>query len=137
MEIIVTEYSEEDFCQLYRILHEVYGSVITKEQLENHYLSDTEKIYIAKYDKKVVGCAFLQIKEDYIREYKYGFVSYVAVDMDYRKKGIGKGLFRQLLETTIAMGGSAIELTSADYRTDAHAFYNAIGFSKKKNISFH
>lgn len=136
MEISITEYAESDFAQVFSLLNDVYNSQISKETLEKHYLSNNKKIFVAKDNKKVVGCAFLEIKEDYIRPYKYGYVTYVAVDTNQRKKGIGKCIFEKIISEARENGCSAIELTSANSRTGAHEFYSTIGFSKKSTTVF-
>lgn len=41
-------------------------------------------------------------------------------------------MFKSIEDMGRNLGASAIELTSADYRTGAHAFYEALGITKKK-----
>ena len=132
----IIEYSSIYFEELYKILHNVFGSNVTKENLESNYLGSKKKIFLAMFDYHVIGCAFLEIKVDHIRPYKYGFVSYVAVDNNYRDLGIGKMLIAKISKVCDENDCKSIELTSADFRKSAHIFYHSQGFSIKKTKIF-
>ncbi len=136
MKCNIIEYSSNLFPELYHILHEVYGSEINIINLEKNYLGQYKKIYLALLDDTVVGCAFFEIKKDFIRPYKYGFISYVAVDQKYRKHGVGRKIIEHLIFFAKQNKCKAVELTSADYRTNAHSFYKSLGFSKKRTTIF-
>lgn len=136
MEIKIVDYESNDFIQLLKILESVYESNINQEDLERYYLGDNKKIYLAKIEDTIVGCSFLEIKNDYIRPYKYGYITYVAVDDKCRKIGIGSKLLDHVLVSAKKLGCSTVELTSANSRTGAHAFYESLGFTKKKTTVF-
>lgn len=136
MSFEVIGYSSKYYSGLFNILKDVYETNITQNQLESNYISDKKNIFLAVLNEKVVGCAFLEIKIDYVRNYKYGFISYVAVDAEYRHRGIGKILIEALIKISKNSECSAIELTSANYRTNAHKFYETLGFTKKKTTVF-
>ena len=85
----IIEYSSDLYVGLYTILRDTYDSKSSKEDLENNYLCHDKMIFLALIDNTVVGCAFLEVKRDYVRTYKYGYISYVAVDEKYRQHGIG------------------------------------------------
>lgn len=136
MNIEITEYTSDYFPQIYQILNKIYDSKINITDLENNYLGLNKKIYLAIFDNTVVGCAFLEIRKDYIRSYQYGFISYVAVDQQYRKQGIGKQLIEHLFLIAKKDKCQAVELTSANFRTTAHSFYKSLNFSKKDTTIF-
>lgn len=136
MSLKVIGYSSQYYSGLFNILKDVYDTNITQNQLESNYISDNQNIFLAVLNEKIVGCAFLEIKMDYVRNYKYGFISYVAVNAEYRHKGIGKNLIETLIKISKNSECSAIELTSANYRTNAHKFYETLGFTKKKTSVF-
>lgn len=56
----------------------------------------------------------------------------LAVLPDQQGKGIGKILFQGLEEEAKRRGYAFIRLNSADYRTEAHAFYEHVGYSSDK-----
>lgn len=136
MKIFIKEYSSEYYEGIKEILYDNYDSNISKSDLEKYYISDCKKIYIALYENMVVGCTFLEIKNDYIRYNRYGYISYVATANNYRKLGIGRKMINSVLCRAKEMGCNTVELTSADTRTTAHQFYKALGFTRKKTTVF-
>jgi ribosomal protein S18 acetylase RimI-like enzyme len=136
MSLQIVEYSSDLYTGLYKLLKDVYNSNINEIDLEKNYINNSKKIYIAMFEDNIVGCAFLEIKMDYIRAYKYGFISYVAVDECYRRQGIGKKLVEFVLKVSKDNECSTVELTSADHRINAHNFYKTLGFKSKKTTIF-
>ena len=134
--VSIRNYDTAYFSQLYLLLADVYSTSITQECLERNYLGHNKQIVIALLNNRVVGCAFLEYDTDYIRDRKTVFVSYVAVDKAFRQHGIGSKIFSAVEDWARQRACSAIELTSANYRTSAHAFYHALGFSKKQTTVF-
>ena len=137
MTIIVRNYQVSDYQGLSHLLGNVYDSEIPKDVLESNYLSSSRSILVATNENSlIVGCAFIEIQTDYVRPKKIAYITYVAVDVNYRKQGIGKKLMSAVEDICIDKGCSAIELTSADFRTGAHAFYESLGFTRKKTTVF-
>ena len=137
MEYKIREYQKDDFSALIKLLSTVYQSTITQEVLEKRYISSSRSIIVAVDDNEhVVGCAFVEIQEDYVRPSKIAYITYVAVDEKCRKQGIGRKLFDAVEVIGKNKNCNAIELTSADYRVGAHAFYESIGFTHKKTTVY-
>lgn len=136
MKVEIVNYSTDFYGGIYAILKENYDSEISRDNLENYYIDDNKNIYVAVLEGRIVGCAFLEIKNDYIRSRQYGFISYVAVSENYRKQGIGKQLVDYLRKIAKDKGCNTLELTSADYREGAHHFYESLGFTRKKTMVF-
>lgn len=136
MKIRVIDYLPTYSNGLLVLLHDVYGSEITKETLEEKYISDSKKIMIAVEGDSVLGCSFIEERFDFIRPEHTLFITYVAVSSNHRKKGIGRMLFNSIFQFAKDNDCSAIELTSANYREEAHAFYKALGFTEKKTTIF-
>lgn len=137
MNISVRFYESCDYKELIILLNQVYNSVIDKKDLEEKYLSDCKYILVATdSENHIIGCTFIEIQEDFIRPNKISFVTYVAVDERYRHHGVGTKLLKYVELISHNKGCTAIELTSANYRTGAHAFYESIGYTKKKTTVF-
>lgn len=137
MNYIIRYYNSSDFDTLIKLLEKVYGSHINQVTLEKNYISDKRSILVVVTEEDtVVGCAFTDVQEDFVRTSCILYVTYVAVDENYRKKGIGRKIFERIEEICSENKCSAIELTSADFRTEAHEFYNRLGFTKKKTSVF-
>lgn len=129
-------YRSEDFEGLKHLIGSVYQTIVTRETIEKYYCCNHHFIIIAHIGRDVVGCSFIEERTDYIRPSRSLFVTYVAVDATYRKHGIGKKLFSFIEEYAFNNGFDSIELTSANFRSDAHAFYKALGFDEKKTTVF-
>jgi len=137
MEITVRYYKSGDYNMLISLLSKVYGSHIDRDKLEDEYISDKRSILVAVTEEEIlVGCTFVEVQEDFVRPSRILYITYVAVDENYRRHGIGRKLFDKVETLCIDHACSAIELTSADYRTEAHEFYNRLGFTKKKTTVF-
>ena len=137
MKVTIRLYKGEDYPKLRELLNIIYGSTIDQEMLEKQYITDDRQILVAANENDmVVGCTFIEVRKDYIRQSKVLFVTYVAVDESCRKQGIGRSLLMKVEEVSRHYGCTAVELTSADYRTEAHLFYKSLGFTRKKTTVF-
>ncbi len=137
MKVVVYDYKESNYSELFSLLNDVYGSNISKNVLEENYLSDTREIIVAEDENSgLVGCAFLEYMEDFVRPSKSAYITYVAVKESVRKQGIGRLLFSEIERKSKERNCDSVEFTSANYRTEAHNFYCAIGYTEKKTTHF-
>ena len=137
MEIWIRQYKSSDYNPLLKLLNKEYGTKVAQGVLEEKYITNDRNILVATTnDNVLVGCTFTEIQQDYIRSSRIMYVTYVAVDENYRKHGIGRKLLNHVEDMCNELNCSAIELTSANFRTEAHAFYNAIEFTKKRTTIF-
>ncbi len=137
MELKIREYQKRDYTELLSLLDTAYNSTIKQEVLEKEYISSTRSILVAVNESDhVVGCTFVEIQEDYVRPSRIAYVTYVAVDENCRRQGIGRKLLHSVVDMCKERECSAIELTSANHRTGAHAFYESLGYTKKKTTVF-
>lgn len=83
-----------------------------------------------------MGCLFLKEENDYIRNNRYGFISYVATAMPFRKQGVATSLLKHAEIIAKEKHLTYLELTRANFRTDVHQFFLNYGFSKKKTTVF-
>ena len=135
-QVLVRNYTSSDYGKLIPLLAAVYNSRISQAEMETNYISDNAEILLAVIDDVVVGCSFLEYRTDYVRESHTVFITYVAVDEAFRHRGIGTSLFREIEARAKTRGCSALELTSADSRVAAHAFYHSLQFTRKKTTVF-
>ena len=137
MDTIISFYENTDYTSLAELLGDVYGSKIEQSVLEEQYVNNTRSILVAQNKEgRLTGCAFLEVKEDFVRPERIMYVTYVAVAEEYRKQGIGRKIFAEIENICRKKGCKAIELTSANFRTEAHAFYESMGFTKKQTTLF-
>ena len=64
-----------------------------------------------------------------------GWINYLAVDPDHRRKGIGKALMRAAEAALCALGCPKINLQVRRTNAAVVAFYHAMGFSEDEVIS--
>ena len=137
MGLQIREYQKTDYTELLLLLNVVYNSTITQEVLEKQYISASRSILVAVNDGgHVVGCTFVEIQEDFVRPSRIAYITYVAVDENCRKQGIGKNLLAAVEMICKSRNCSAIELTSANFRIGAHEFYKSLGYTKKATTVF-
>ena len=55
-------------------------------------------------------------------------ITTLVVNHQNRRRGIGRALVEKAVQVSRAAGCDTIELTSGLHRTDAHAFYESLGF---------
>ena len=135
--VTITDYESKYFNGLSLLLKTAYNSTISQDLLEEHYVNSSNDIILAvDGEDAVAGCAFLEYRKDYVRPTKWMYVTYVAVDEKLRRMGIGSKLFREIERRAVAEKCAHIEFTSANYRKDAHAFYDSLGYTKKKTTIF-
>jgi GNAT superfamily N-acetyltransferase len=87
------------------------------------------KYYLAKDDGKIIGSLYICIIPDLSRNGKsIGFIENVITDEKYRNKGIGKKLMEMAIDYSKENNCYKVILQSGAKRTDAHRFYERLGF---------
>ena len=87
-------------------------------------------IYVAVLDKKVVGVMSLMYFDYLPSAEKYCRITTLVVDQALRGWGIGKALIAQAQQSALQQHCSVLELTTGLQRSDAHAFYEHLGFER-------
>src|SRR5580700_10759721 len=86
-------------------------------------------LLVAERDGTVAGCLQLTVIPGLSRRgMKRGLIEAVRVAAARRGLGIGEGLIRHAIEISRAAGCGLVQLTSDNARTDAHRFYERLGF---------
>lgn len=103
----------------------------TKTQLEKILTGKGAKVFGAFVDGKLIGYV-------HVSDYECSFndslknIMGIAVDPAYRKKGIGRALLTQAEAWARETGAAGIRLVSSVGRTEAHKFYEVMGYTSKK-----
>lgn len=90
----------------------------------------SDLFYIAVLDQQVVGSIMIGY------EGHRGWINYLAVDPMHQRKGYGKRLMEFAERTLLEMGCPKINLQVRDSNAEVQAFYQAIGYSFDKVVSF-
>nr|WP_166178195.1 GNAT family N-acetyltransferase [Altererythrobacter segetis] len=91
---------------------------------------DGRLVLVAELDGEVVGCLSTSMMRVLHRPAPVGRISMMVVDTALRGRGIGAGLVRAAEEALVAAGCQLVEVTSNLARTDAHRFYERLGYER-------
>jgi len=127
--------------ELYKQLENSNGSSFTvneankiwDENIENNNI----KYFIAKEENKILGSLYICIIPNLSNNGKsIGFIENVIIDEKYRNKGIGKKLMEMAVEYAKENNCYKVTLQSGIIRTEAHKFYEKIGFNGGSKRAF-
>lgn len=79
-------------------------------------------------DGTVVGLAGLHLVHVMHYARPLGYITSFVTDESVRRQGVGRKLLEAATDWARAKGCYRLSLTSAEHRSDAHAFYPASGF---------
>ena len=103
------------------------------ENIENQNI----KYFIAKENGKVIASCYICIIPNLTRGGKsVGFIENVITDIEYRGKGIGKKIIKNAIKYAKEQNCYKILLQSGNKRTDAHGFYESMGFDGESKRAF-
>lgn len=87
------------------------------------------QIILAVENQKVIGCLQLTIIPGLARQgMKRAQIEGVRVDRNYRGKKIGEKLFKEAISIAKSEDCGLVQLTTDKQRSDAHRFYEKLGF---------
>lgn len=112
-------------------LHYDYPLEDTTKKLELILSLDWQIIYVAEIDGQVAG--YVQAHK-YIGTFGDLFVNIMglAVSKDFQRNGVGKALMFAAENWAQEIGAEGVRLNSGSERTEAHKFYEKIGYDKAK-----
>jgi GNAT superfamily N-acetyltransferase len=83
---------------------------------------------VAELDGRVVGCLSTSMMRVLHRPAPVGRISMMVVDEPFRGCGVGAALVRAAERSLAERGCYIVEVTSHVRRTDAHRFYEKLGY---------
>jgi GNAT superfamily N-acetyltransferase len=87
-------------------------------------------VLVAELDGAVVGCLSTAVTRVLHRPAPVGRISMMVVDKARRSRGIGAMLVHAAEQALAAQGCYMVEVTSHVRRTEAHRFYERLGYEK-------
>ena len=87
-------------------------------------------VLVAELDGAVVGCLSTSTMRVLHRPRPVGRISMMVVDAALRSQGIGAVLVRAAEQALAAQGCYMVEVTSHVRRTEAHRFYERLGYER-------
>ena len=85
---------------------------------------------VAENQQKVVGIAGIGVGRYYEKDGSYGRLLVLAVDENWRAKGVGSLLVVRAEAELKGRGVTSIVVNSGNHREDAHRFYKRLGFEE-------
>jgi len=92
--------------------------------------SSTAEAWVAEVSGRVVGLATAHVIQSLHKPDVVAMLTVLVVDANTRHGGIGRALVQHAEAWAMARGATAISLTSALRRVDAHAFYRRLGYDQ-------
>jgi len=106
---------------------------IWDDNIENNNIN----YFIAEEENKILGSLYICIIPNLSNNGKsIGFIENVIIDEKYRSKGIGKKLMEMAIEYAKENNCYKVTLHSGIKRTEAHKFYEKIGFNGGSKRAF-
>jgi len=135
---ILTEIELPSLLELYQQLNsdDVIDEITAKSVWQNIKNQDI-KYFIAKENGKIISSCYICIIPNLTRGGKsIGFIENVITDEKYRKKGIGKTVMENAIKYAKEQNCYKVLLQSGNKRTDAHPFYEKLGFDGESKKAF-
>lgn len=142
--ILIREAREEDVAEILKLYRDAELGVENEFTVEQACAQlavfrkyPSYRIFVAVEEGRVVGTYELLIMDNMAKGgRKSGVVEDVAVSPDYRGRGVGRALMMHARELCRQASCDKFVLSSNLKRTEAHLFYEALGF-EKHGFSFH
>ena len=102
---------------------------------ENMLQEDTTYIYIVEEDGQALGYIFFKVVErnenPFLFARRYLLIDQISVRPKAQRQGVGKALIEQVEVVARDLRIPRIELGSWDFNTNAHDFFERIGYEKR------
>lgn len=136
MEINIRKAVASDFEDFYflnlRALGYDYPIEKTKQRLSQILIDNKAEIFVAEYDGHVVGYLHAADYECIYSDSLKNILA-LAVDEQYRRKGVGLALISAVERWAVETEASGVRLVSGMNRTEAHQFYLGCGYTHRKD----
>lgn len=135
MNIQVREADLDDVDMLYRINKEELGYEFdlenTRIRLSTLLNTSSNKIIVAEVNQKTVGYIH-GVDYDLFYSNHMKNIMGIAVFAEYKRKGIGRLLIKEIEDWAKCTGAVGVRLNSGSNRESAHKFYLSCGYELRK-----
>lgn len=115
-------FTSEDLPILYRTW---YPNEVTE-----HFSYEPDYCFVAEKDERIIGFILgTTMEKEGTAWRRYGYVSWIGVDEDHKRSGLGVRLYRKLEEQLLRDGVRMVIADTQGNNRDAIAFLKGLGFS--------
>ncbi len=111
------------FTNEYDALDLINSTFNTNASKEKFILSDNQKLLLLKNDNEVIGTCLITLKNNPINNTKTYYLDYICIKENYRGKGLGRKLFKEVEQIAKNENVNYLELTSNKNRESARKMY--------------
>ncbi len=121
-----------DSAALVRLIGQLEYQVTADEVAERLAVMQGEGrvVLVAELESRVVGCLSTSVMRVLHRPAPVGRISMMVVDEVLRNRGIGAALVQAAERELAVRGCYMVEVTSQARRTEAHRFYEKLGYER-------
>ncbi|NUQ84754.1 MAG: GNAT family N-acetyltransferase [Anaerolineales bacterium] len=135
----VQDVTDEIFSAVCRLVPELgaHKPLPTRNELIALVRSEASTLWLARYpDRNGTIAGMLTISLYRVPTGLRSIVEDVAVDSNFRRKGIGRALMQTAIDFARACGANGIALTSNPRREAANRLYLSMGFERRETNSY-
>ena len=135
----VAQLTDEIFDAVTRLVPELgtHKPLPTHEELDSVIQSTSSTLILARYpDENDMIVGMLTISIYRVPTGIRSIVEDVAVDSNFRRKGIAKALMESAIEFAREAGANGVSLTSNSQRVAANLLYQALGFERRETNAY-
>lgn len=135
-EYLITRLERNDILSLKTLIKEAFSIDLAFENIEKSLISDNKIYLIAKNNEEVVGHILIDIVSDTIKNIKLFYLGYVCVKNEYKGRGIGTMLLREVENLAKLNNVDIITFTSSFDKCSAHNLYKKNNYQIKDTAVF-
>ena len=129
---MIREYKLTDENLIYDLLCELENTVIDKEGFNiafmKQFYDDSYRCLLYEENEEIIGIVNMRIEHQLHHGGRVAEIMELYVKEKCRLKGIGKKLLEEAVRIAKNEGCKRIELSSSNWRTESHRFYQNNGF---------
>ncbi|RLF16495.1 MAG: ribosomal-protein-alanine N-acetyltransferase [Thermoprotei archaeon] len=125
LEIILRQVTASDIPEIYQIEKLSFKDPYPPSLLETLAILSNDTFIVAEYDKHVVGYVIGTLRWDVV-----GHIINIAIHPDFRRKGIGEVLMKEVMKALKKKGATMFRLEVRISNIPAQCLYEKLGFRK-------
>lgn len=106
-------------------------AAVLKERLQRILARPDQRFLVAVIDGRVVGWLHV-VTAEYVEAARFVVIAGLVVDKGHRRRGIGRALIERAETWAQEQDCSIVRLWSTSSRTEAHRFYEGLGYTNIK-----